>query len=489
MSKQSSVCIYNEFDPVTLAPTNDQTARRIEELGLERLELRGRSVLDIGCNNGLASFLCATSGAVDVHAVDVNPDLVELVKAQAQARGLNCIRAEMTGFDQLDAQRDQADVVLFLEVLHWVVGQGMSIREAMRRLWALTRETLVMEFPWSVSEPSISRQTALTEAEYNSQLILEWLTLCFDRVEFRCFNTYFQGQPGSCRALVVCSRPKVSVFLDDVLPGISRVEREVTPNLWRVAGSGNPVHTVKRVSADAPMRKLPRGLLETFVSEISAGGRLVVPRFIAHGGRFLLDGVKGESSYVAYPWLEGVMAEADSMEALEAAYACALAGISAYEQLEAGKRGSLAEQGLADLHHSVRRVHPDRAGWTGPVTDEFWGVNHGDVHTRNVIRLTGQLQLLDFDNCDVGVRGMDILWSLVLVTEDDPATVSGWVRRWRALAPQVPLEAVQVQLKAHCLGWEENWRRHSQPDLELWARMKLSLGLVLGAVSQLEQAE
>src|SRR5260370_11720728 len=71
----------------------------------------------------------------------------------------------------LDPEVDAADIVLFMEVLHWAVAQGMSIPAVIRRLWGLTRRALYIEFPWSIDEPSIPPHTQPPPPNYSAHPI------------------------------------------------------------------------------------------------------------------------------------------------------------------------------------------------------------------------------------------------------------------------------------------------------------------------------
>lgn len=58
--------------------------RRLERLG----DLRGKRVLDIGCGTGEWSVILARRGA-DVHAVDISPASIEVVRRRAEANGVS----------------------------------------------------------------------------------------------------------------------------------------------------------------------------------------------------------------------------------------------------------------------------------------------------------------------------------------------------------------------------------------------------------------
>lgn len=54
---------------------------------LERQELNGKSLLEVGCGSGILSLLSAKWGA-NVTALDINPDAVETTRLNAESNGL-----------------------------------------------------------------------------------------------------------------------------------------------------------------------------------------------------------------------------------------------------------------------------------------------------------------------------------------------------------------------------------------------------------------
>jgi release factor glutamine methyltransferase len=70
---------------------------------IERMQLGGRSVLDVGCGTGVLALVAARAGAV-VTAIDVNPDAVRTTIANAAA---NCLTVEVVQSDLFEALPDR----------------------------------------------------------------------------------------------------------------------------------------------------------------------------------------------------------------------------------------------------------------------------------------------------------------------------------------------------------------------------------------------
>lgn len=204
-------CAYARYDPETLEPTNEETRIRLAELGWTEADFRGRSVLDIGFNSGLLTIEACRLGARRVVACESGADHVAAFAPVVAAHRLP-VEVRHRAFGDIDPDADGADVVLAMEVLHWIVAQGMRLEEALERLVALTRETLFVEFPWSVDEPSIRVHTRLGERDYSADRILDLLTQRFRRVCIVRFLGYFGPSPEPARVLRLFGRARFSRF-------------------------------------------------------------------------------------------------------------------------------------------------------------------------------------------------------------------------------------------------------------------------------------
>jgi release factor glutamine methyltransferase len=77
---------------------------------IERCELRGRSVLDVGCGSGVLSLVAARAGAV-VSAIDINAEAVRTTAANAAANGLAVEVLQSDLFEALGDRRFDLVVV------------------------------------------------------------------------------------------------------------------------------------------------------------------------------------------------------------------------------------------------------------------------------------------------------------------------------------------------------------------------------------------
>jgi tRNA (mo5U34)-methyltransferase len=80
-------------------------------------DLRGRTVLDIGCNGGFYSIQMKSRGAARVLGIDVDPDYLRQARFAAGAIGADIEFAEMSVYD-VAALGQRFDIVLFLGVLY-----------------------------------------------------------------------------------------------------------------------------------------------------------------------------------------------------------------------------------------------------------------------------------------------------------------------------------------------------------------------------------
>ncbi|HUC72176.1 MAG TPA: TIGR04290 family methyltransferase [Stellaceae bacterium] len=80
-------------------------------------DLRGKTVLDIGCNGGFYSIEMKRRGAARVLAIDIDEDYLRQARFAAQVVGLDIEFARLSVYD-VAALDERFDVVLFLGVLY-----------------------------------------------------------------------------------------------------------------------------------------------------------------------------------------------------------------------------------------------------------------------------------------------------------------------------------------------------------------------------------
>lgn len=104
----------DEFLPywADLWPSGLALARHVADL-----ELRGKSVLELGCGLGLPSFAAALAGA-KVLATDWAPDGIELVRRNAAANGANVVASVLDWFAPDAILPPTVDLVLAADVLY-----------------------------------------------------------------------------------------------------------------------------------------------------------------------------------------------------------------------------------------------------------------------------------------------------------------------------------------------------------------------------------
>lgn len=64
------------------------TSLLAEILDASRERLAGREVLDLGCGSGILAFVALLGGATRAMAIDVDPDVIEIVRENAERNGL-----------------------------------------------------------------------------------------------------------------------------------------------------------------------------------------------------------------------------------------------------------------------------------------------------------------------------------------------------------------------------------------------------------------
>jgi ubiquinone/menaquinone biosynthesis C-methylase UbiE len=119
--------------------------RRYDDLGLkyqlkaareqlDEVDIKGRTVLDVGCGTGAISFMALERGAARVTGGDISSLMLEMAESKASALGLG---PDRISFQELDAQSlplpdDSFDAVLAGQTLGLVPDQRRALAEMVR---------------------------------------------------------------------------------------------------------------------------------------------------------------------------------------------------------------------------------------------------------------------------------------------------------------------------------------------------------------------
>ena len=195
---------YECFSVDPLSPLNEQTRRRIDQLNSDLRVVEGKSVLDIGCHAGLASVMSLNFGARSVLATDISPDFLEQLGAWATTNRLP-LSVENVAFSDLGPSHS-SDVVLLLEVYHWLAKQGWSVDDVAAKLDSITRETLLIESPWDETDPSVATPGDHRSKKYRLHELLACLQYLGFDIEFLGMTNYFP--PEFNRVRFMCTRKR-----------------------------------------------------------------------------------------------------------------------------------------------------------------------------------------------------------------------------------------------------------------------------------------
>lgn len=139
--------------------------------GLEELQagIAGKTVLDIGCAEGLISMQLVDRGAASAHGIDMRPDFIE--DAMRLRGDRPCTFETANANDWEPPQR--YDVVIMLALLHKL----KNPTEACLRYAAAARETVVLrlppkEAPFIIDERSGGKPFDIAKAMHKAGFVL-----------------------------------------------------------------------------------------------------------------------------------------------------------------------------------------------------------------------------------------------------------------------------------------------------------------------------
>lgn len=121
--------MLHKLNPVRLAYIRDQVDQHwsLDEHGFKPLQ--GKAALDVGCGGGLLAEPLARLGAM-VTGIDAAPELIEVARTHAEARGLEIDYRAAT----LEQVEGQFDLVTAMEVIEHVAEPRAFVEAIARRL-------------------------------------------------------------------------------------------------------------------------------------------------------------------------------------------------------------------------------------------------------------------------------------------------------------------------------------------------------------------
>ncbi|HVJ91018.1 MAG TPA: methyltransferase domain-containing protein [Labilithrix sp.] len=124
-------------------------------------DLRGKSVLELGCGNGFYLEAAFAGGAVRVAGVDCSPAMAAIAQERTGGRAEVVVAAVEDGLPMF--ADGSFDVVLCPLILHYVKDWGPALREARRLLSPGGSVTLSVGHPLMDYEASVTKRYAETE--------------------------------------------------------------------------------------------------------------------------------------------------------------------------------------------------------------------------------------------------------------------------------------------------------------------------------------
>lgn len=180
---------YQQFSVDPLLPLTEEAELRVSQLMTDLTCVNGKTVLDIGCFAGLASILSLELGATKVTSADVDPTYLADIQrwATESNRSLSTINLD---FNSLNTNH-VADVVIFMEVYHWLAHQGLPDEIVANKLNELARTNIYIETPYDAWDPSIQRSMEGKLHLYRIDTVMNKLLSFGWKIEFLGMANYF----------------------------------------------------------------------------------------------------------------------------------------------------------------------------------------------------------------------------------------------------------------------------------------------------------
>lgn len=173
---------------ITTSTGKGQTSKKKLEIISSHMPIKGKTILDVGSNNGFFSIMLALKG---YYVIGYEPDTVLLKVAELTAHKVN---AKNVAFFNLGIEPKnvnfipEVDVSLVLSVFHWWVQifDYETAVEILKIIWQKTKKTMFFELPNTVENKKIANWMPdmgkdVLEAELFIRKMLE--TLEFSKVE------------------------------------------------------------------------------------------------------------------------------------------------------------------------------------------------------------------------------------------------------------------------------------------------------------------
>lgn len=154
--------IYCAFSTPDFTVRRDQAqrdaARRLEQFGVRLDDIRGKRVLDLGCNNGAILFQLSNYGPACGLGIEYDPEKVDLARRIAEFAGIERLEFRIGDLDVLEARELGApfDVVLCLAIEAHV----QKPDHLYRLLADVTQGALLFEANASTSPKSVEAELA-----------------------------------------------------------------------------------------------------------------------------------------------------------------------------------------------------------------------------------------------------------------------------------------------------------------------------------------
>jgi SAM-dependent methyltransferase len=115
--------------------------RRLTEAVLAMTDLRGKTVLDVGCGDGTYTFELAAEGPTHVLGVDAASVAVDRARARAAERGLTNVEFALGDAYELEKLGRRFDVAIIRGVLHHLYEAERAVRSVLQ----VAREIVIVE--------------------------------------------------------------------------------------------------------------------------------------------------------------------------------------------------------------------------------------------------------------------------------------------------------------------------------------------------------